>query len=138
MAAKFTLDADEAEAGLSAADAATAQQAGSSLQSITVGGYGTPLLGAALASAVGVLQGVWAWASVEDWVEAWVEALQVLLLLHELVAQGSPGAASAAPLALGGSAPSQRASQRWGSFSERSQLRCRDHSAPSRCTGRRG
>nr|AEY82407.1 oxidoreductase [Mycobacterium kansasii]AKT73086.1 oxidoreductase [Mycobacterium avium subsp. hominissuis] len=59
MAAKFTLDADEAEAGLSAADAATAKQAGSSLQSLTVGGYGTPLLGAALgALAVGNAQAV--------------------------------------------------------------------------------
>jgi hypothetical protein len=48
MAAKFTMDAAETEAGLSAADAATAQQAGSTLQSLTVGGYGTPLLGAAL------------------------------------------------------------------------------------------
>lgn len=53
MAAKFTMDVAETEAGLSAADAATAQQAGSNLQSLTVGGYSTPLLGAAL-DALGV------------------------------------------------------------------------------------
>lgn len=46
-AGKFTMDVAETEAGLSAADAATAQQAGSNLQSLTIGGYTTSLLGAA-------------------------------------------------------------------------------------------
>ncbi|WP_156671000.1 MULTISPECIES: hypothetical protein [unclassified Mycobacterium] len=47
-AGKFTMDVAETEAGLSTADAATAQQSGASLNSLTVGGYTTPLLGAAL------------------------------------------------------------------------------------------
>lgn len=42
------MDVAETEAGLSSADAATAQQSGSSLQSLTVGGYTTPLLGVAV------------------------------------------------------------------------------------------
>jgi hypothetical protein len=48
MAGEFTLDASDTEAGLSAADAATAQESGSSLRSLTIGGYTTPLLGAAI------------------------------------------------------------------------------------------
>lgn len=47
-AGKFTMDVAETESGLSTADAATAQQAGSSLQSLTIGGYSTSLLGAAM------------------------------------------------------------------------------------------
>lgn len=48
MAAKFTLDATEAEAGLSTADAAVAQQSGSNLGSLCIGGYMTSLVGAAI------------------------------------------------------------------------------------------
>ncbi|WP_186244560.1 MULTISPECIES: hypothetical protein [Mycobacterium] len=48
MAAKFAMDVEGTEAGLSTADAATAQQSGSSFQSLTIGGYSTPLLGAAI------------------------------------------------------------------------------------------
>ncbi|ORB65382.1 hypothetical protein AWC17_00340 [Mycobacterium nebraskense] len=47
-AGRFTMDVAETEAGLSAADAATAQQAGSSVQSLTIGGYTTSLVGAAI------------------------------------------------------------------------------------------
>ncbi|MEE6140636.1 hypothetical protein SKC41_30545 [Mycobacterium sp. 050128] len=47
-AGKFTMDVAETEAGLSAADAATAQQSGSSLKSLAIGGYTTTLLGAAI------------------------------------------------------------------------------------------
>lgn len=43
------MDVAETEAGLSTADGATAQQSGgASLNSLTIGGYTTPLLGAAL------------------------------------------------------------------------------------------
>ena len=45
---KFTLDAQEAETGLSAAEEVTAQQSGASLKSLTVGGYMTSLVGAAI------------------------------------------------------------------------------------------
>ncbi len=45
---KFTMDAAETEAGLSAADEATAQQSGASLKSLAVGGYMTSLVGAAI------------------------------------------------------------------------------------------
>lgn len=56
---KFTMDVTETEAGLSSADAATVQQAGSSLQSLTIGGYATSLLGAATgALAVAAAQAV--------------------------------------------------------------------------------
>ncbi|WP_204815296.1 hypothetical protein [Mycobacterium riyadhense] len=48
MAAKFTLDATEAEVGLSTADAAVAQQSGSNLGSLCIGGYMTSLVGAAI------------------------------------------------------------------------------------------
>lgn len=48
IAAKFTLDANEADAGLSTADAAVAQQSGSSIGSLCVGGYMTSLVGAAI------------------------------------------------------------------------------------------
>ncbi len=48
MAAKFTMDAAETEAGLSSGDTALAQQSGSSLKSLCVGGYMTSLVGAAL------------------------------------------------------------------------------------------
>ncbi|WP_139808882.1 hypothetical protein [Mycobacterium avium] len=47
-AGKFTMDVAETEAGLSTADAATARQSSASLQGLTVGGYATSLLGAAL------------------------------------------------------------------------------------------
>ena len=48
MAAKFTMDAADTEAGLSTADAAVAQKSGSSLGSLCVGGYMTSLVGATL------------------------------------------------------------------------------------------
>ena len=48
MAAKFTMDAAETEAGLSTADTAVAQQSGSRLGSLRIGGYMTSLVGAAL------------------------------------------------------------------------------------------
>lgn len=48
MAAKFTLDAADAESGLSTADAATAQQSSSDLPGLCVGGYMTTLLGAVI------------------------------------------------------------------------------------------
>lgn len=48
MAAKFTMDAGEAEAGLSTADGAVAEQSGSTLGSLCVGGYMTSLVGAAI------------------------------------------------------------------------------------------
>ncbi|MDV3301897.1 hypothetical protein [Mycobacterium avium] len=54
MAAKFTLDAADAEAGLSTADAATAQQPSGDLPGLSVGGYMTSLLGAVIgARAIG-------------------------------------------------------------------------------------
>ncbi|GAB4921445.1 hypothetical protein BB736_025090 (plasmid) [Mycobacterium avium subsp. hominissuis] len=46
MAEKFTLDAADAEAGLSTADAATAAQPSSDLPGLCIGGYMTTLLGA--------------------------------------------------------------------------------------------
>ncbi|AXO25980.1 MULTISPECIES: hypothetical protein [Mycobacterium] len=46
MAEKFTLDAAEAESGLSTADAATAAQPSSNLPGLCIGGYMTTLLGA--------------------------------------------------------------------------------------------
>lgn len=42
------MDASDTEAGLAAADAATGQQSGLSLRGFTIGGYTTPLLGAAI------------------------------------------------------------------------------------------
>ncbi|MGE2817912.1 hypothetical protein ACQI5H_22625 [Mycobacterium heidelbergense] len=48
MAAKFTMDAADTEAGLSSADESVAEQSGSSLGSLCVGGYMTSLVGAAL------------------------------------------------------------------------------------------
>jgi hypothetical protein len=57
MAAKFTMDAENTEAGLSSADAAVAQQSGSSLGSLCIRGYMTSLVGAAMgARAVGEAQ----------------------------------------------------------------------------------
>ncbi len=57
MAAKFTMDAADTEAGLSTADAAVAQESGSSLGSLCIGGYMTSLVGATLgARAVGEVQ----------------------------------------------------------------------------------
>ncbi|MCV7118142.1 hypothetical protein AWC17_25000 [Mycobacterium nebraskense] len=50
MAEKFTLDAADAEAGLSTADAATASQPSSDLPGLCVGGYMTTLLGAVVGS----------------------------------------------------------------------------------------
>lgn len=50
MAAKFSMDAADTEAGLSSADAAVAQQPGSSLRSLRVGGYMTSLVGATLSA----------------------------------------------------------------------------------------
>ena len=48
MAAKFTMDAADTEAGLSAADEAVAQRSGSNLGSLCIGGYMTSLVGAAI------------------------------------------------------------------------------------------
>lgn len=48
MAAKFTLDVEDAESGLSTADAATAEQSSSDLPGLCVGGYMTTLLGAVI------------------------------------------------------------------------------------------
>ena len=48
MAAQFTMDAADTEAGLSAADEAVAQQSGSNLGSLCIGGYMTSLVGAAI------------------------------------------------------------------------------------------
>lgn len=57
MAEKFTLDAAAAEAGLSTADAATAQQSSGDVPGLCVGGYMTSLLGAAIgARAIGEAQ----------------------------------------------------------------------------------
>lgn len=42
------MDVAETEAGLSTADEATAEQSGASLKSLTVGGYMTSLVGAAI------------------------------------------------------------------------------------------
>jgi hypothetical protein len=50
MAAKFTMDAADTEAGLSAADGAVAQQSGSNLGSLCIGGYMTSLVGAAISA----------------------------------------------------------------------------------------
>ncbi|BBC69039.1 hypothetical protein MML61_27735 (plasmid) [Mycobacterium marinum] len=50
MAAKFTMNVAETEAGLSAADAAVAQQSGSNLGSFCIGGYMTSLVGATIGS----------------------------------------------------------------------------------------
>lgn len=47
-AGKFTMDVAETEAGLSAADAATAQQPSGDLPGLCVGGYMTSLIGAAI------------------------------------------------------------------------------------------
>lgn len=46
MAAKFTMDPGDTEANLSTADAEVAEQSGSSLGSLSVGGYMTSLVGA--------------------------------------------------------------------------------------------
>ena len=57
MAAKFTIDAAATEAGLSTADAATAQHSDSSLSSLCGVGYMTSLVRAAIgARAVGEAQ----------------------------------------------------------------------------------
>lgn len=48
MAAKFTMDAADTDTGLSAADEAVAQQSGSNLGSLCIGGYMTSLVGAAI------------------------------------------------------------------------------------------
>jgi len=48
MAAKFTMDAADTEAGLSAADEAVTQRSGSNLGSLCIGGYMTSLVGAAI------------------------------------------------------------------------------------------
>ena len=51
MAAKFTMDAADTEGGLSIADAAVAQQSGSNLGSLCIGGgYMTALVGAVIAA----------------------------------------------------------------------------------------
>ncbi|AFV14860.1 oxidoreductase (plasmid) [Mycobacterium intracellulare subsp. yongonense 05-1390] len=58
-AGKFTMDVAETEAGLSSADAATAQQSGAGLSSLTIGGYMTSLVGAAIGGrAIGEAQAV--------------------------------------------------------------------------------
>lgn len=58
-AGKFAMDVGETEAGLSSADAATAQQSGASLSSLTMGGYMTSLVGAAIGGrAIGEAQAV--------------------------------------------------------------------------------
>lgn len=48
MAAKFTMDAADTEAGLSAADEAVVQRSGSNLGSLCIGGYMTSLVAAAI------------------------------------------------------------------------------------------
>lgn len=48
MAAKFTMDAADTEAGLSAADEVVGQQSGSNLGSLCIGGYMTSLVGVAI------------------------------------------------------------------------------------------
>ena len=48
MAPKFTMDAAETQSGLSSSDAAAAAQQGSSIGSVWIGGYTTPLVGALL------------------------------------------------------------------------------------------
>ncbi|MCA2311445.1 MULTISPECIES: hypothetical protein [Mycobacterium] len=58
-AGKFTMDVAETEAGLSAADAATAQQPSGDLPGLCVGGYMTSLIGAAIGGrAIGEAQAV--------------------------------------------------------------------------------
>lgn len=48
MAPKFTLDSAETQSGLSSSDASAAAQPTSSVGSLWVGGYTTPLVGAVL------------------------------------------------------------------------------------------
>ena len=48
MAAKFTMDPAETRAGLSSSDASAAAQPSSSVGSLWIGGYTTPLVGAIL------------------------------------------------------------------------------------------
>ena len=48
MAAQFTMDAADTEAGLCAADEAVTQRSGSNLGSLCFGGYMTSLVGAAI------------------------------------------------------------------------------------------
>ncbi len=48
MASKFTMDPAEARAGLSSSDVSAAAQPSSSVGSLWIGGYTTPLVGAIL------------------------------------------------------------------------------------------